>query len=141
MKITLICIGKIKEPYLREGIYEFTKRLTKYCSFEILEIKDSTPAKESQQILTKMEDAYVIVLDRAGKSFSSEQFASFLQKSEKPLVFVLGGPEGLSPAVKQRAHLQLSLSSLTMLHEHCRFFFVEQLYRAYTILNGEKYHK
>lgn len=141
MKITLLCIGKVKEPYLREGVEEFKKRLQKYCSFQIIEIKDATPAKETEQILAKLSDAYVVILDQKGKELTSEAFAAFLKKQEKEVIFVLGGPDGLTEQVKNQADLLLSLSQMTMLHEQCRLFFIEQLYRAFTILKGEKYHK
>jgi len=141
MNITLLCIGKVKESYLREGIQEFTTRLRKYHSFDLLEIKDSTPAKETKQILSKISNAFVVVLDVKGKQLASEAFAQFLKKQEKKIIFILGGPEGVTDLVKQRADLPLSLSSMTMPHEYCRLFFIEQLYRAFTILKGEKYHK
>ena len=142
MKVKLIVIGKIKEVYYREACEEYIKRLQKYCSLEVVEIKDQGKEKEAEKILAKLRDAYVIALSEEGKQFSSEQFAAFLKKIEqnKNIVFILGGPYGLSEKVKQRAHLLLSLSAMTLPHELCRVVFLEQLYRACTILKNEKYH-
>ena len=140
MRFKLIVIGKIKEVYYREACHEYIKRLRKYCSLEVIEVKDEGKEKEAEKILAKIKDQYVMVLSEDGKQYSSTQFADYLKKIERDIVFVMGGPYGLSEKVKQRAHLLLSLSAMTLPHELCRVVFLEQLYRACTILKNEKYH-
>ena len=140
MKIKLIVIGKLKESYYKQACEEYIKRLQKYCTLEVIELKDEGKEKEAEKILIKCKDAFVIVLAEEGKQYISSQFANLLQKSEQDIVFVIGGPYGLDDTVKKKANLLLSLSAMTLPHELCRVVFLEQLYRAYTILKNEKYH-
>ncbi len=140
MKIKLLVVGKLKEKHYREACEEYLKRLQKYCSLEVIEIKDEGKEKEAEKIIAKSQDAYVIVLTEEGKQYTSIQFATLLKKTEHNIIFIMGGPYGLDDVVKKRANLLLSLSVMTLPHELCRVVFLEQLYRAYTILKNEKYH-
>ena len=141
--IKLICIGKVKESYLREGINEFTKRLTAFTRFEVLEIKDSDPEKEAKDIVNKIKNEKVFLLDERGKEYSSSEFSELLNKeimNTKDIVFVLGGPSGLSLELK-RKYPSIALSKMTFTHEMARLIFIEQLYRAFTIMKNMKYHR
>ncbi|MEE4178038.1 MAG: 23S rRNA (pseudouridine(1915)-N(3))-methyltransferase RlmH [Bacteroides sp.] len=155
MKITLLAIGKTDEPYLREGIENYRKRLVHYTSFELIETQlpkkhqALPPAllkqKEAEIILTHIEKAdFSVLLDERGKTFSSVEFAGFLQQrlnhSVKNLLFVIGGAWGFDDVVYQKASMKLSLSAMTFSHQMTRLFFTEQLYRAFTILRNESYH-
>ncbi len=155
MKITLFVTGKTDQAYLRQGIENYVKRLSHYSNFEIIEhslarkIKDLPPAqqkqKEAETMLQQMTKAdFCVLLDERGKTFSSVEFSEFLQQrmnqSVKNLLFLVGGPWGFNEAVKAKAHLNLSLSKMTFSHQMVRLFFLEQLYRAFTILRGEPYH-
>lgn len=154
MKITLIIIGKTHENYLVEGIAIFQKRLKHYCQFELIELKDvkSTENKEdlikaeSDLVLAKISvKDLLILLDERGQQYSSKAFATFIEKrgvseSGRRLVFLIGGAFGVSEIIRQKSEYQLSLSSLTFSHQMIRLFFVEQLYRAFTIIKNEKYH-
>lgn len=154
MKMKLIAIGKTDEAFLVEGIEKYLKRLKHYVSFEIMVLNDVKTGKklnielqkeqEGRAILEKVQsNETLILLDENGKGFTSVGFANFLQKklnAGNNLVFVIGGPFGFSTEVYQRADAQLALSKLTFSHQMVRLFFVEQLYRAFTIIKGEKYH-
>ena len=155
MKITLFVIGKTDDAYLREGIEKFLKRLAHYSAFEMIEHNIARkwhslpPAqlmqKEAEVILQQMEKAdYCVLLDEKGKSFTSVEFAAFIQQrlnqSTKNLLFVVGGAWGFDEAVKEKAHMKLSLSKMTFSHQMVRLFFAEQLYRAFTIIRNESYH-
>jgi 23S rRNA (pseudouridine1915-N3)-methyltransferase len=155
MKIKLIAIGKTDEKFLDEGIEKYLKRLKHYHTFEfsiIPDIKqggkftaDNLKDAEGKLILQKIQEGdYVILLDEKGKEFTSGEFANFLQKKLNSvttnLVFVIGGAFGFSPAVYERANDKMALSKMTFSHQMVRLFFIEQLYRGFTILRGEKYH-
>lgn len=155
MKIKLIVVGKTDDSNLIELIAQYTKRLTHYVNFsmEILpDIKQAKNLSESEQktregvqILAKVNPGDVLVLlDEKAKQFTSEQFASQLQKRMnsgiKQLVYVIGGPYGFSEQVYQKANGKISLSSMTFSHQMIRLFFIEQLYRGFTILRNEPYH-
>ena len=155
MKIVLLTIGKTSEKYLMEEISQFQKRLKHYCSFEIVEIPNIKNAKnlsiselikkEGELILKLLQNAdYLLLLDEKGKSFLSVDFSKKLQNwmlsGKKCLVFVVGGSYGFSDEVYKRANEKLSLSKMTFSHQMVRLFFVEQLYRAYTVLINEPYH-
>ena len=154
MKMKLIAIGKTDEAFLVEGIEKYLKRLKHYVSFEIIVLNDVKTGKklnielqkeqEGRAILEKVQsNETLILLDENGKDFTSVGFANFLQKklnAGNNLVFVIGGPFGFSTEVYQRADAQLALSKLTFSHQMVRLFFVEQLYRAFTIIKSEKYH-
>ena len=155
MKITLICIGKTDEPYLLTGIEKYLKRLPFYVDFKMTVIPDikkhkgmavdAQKKKEAELILKNISSGdQVILLDEQGKEFTSVQFSAFLEKkmigSIQHLVFIIGGPYGFDETVYQRADSKLSLSKMTFSHQMIRLFFLEQLYRAYTILKNEPYH-
>jgi len=155
MNIRLIAIGKTDDKALQSLIDDYTKRLSFYIKFELDIIPDLKNAKnlsESQQkekegelILSKITSAdQLILLDENGKTFSSVGFSQELQKKMnsgiKTLTFVIGGPYGFSDAVYQKAAGKISLSLMTFSHQMVRLFFIEQLYRGFTILRGEPYH-
>ena len=131
MNTRFIVIGKPTQEYAAV-IREYEKRLTKYCRFEVFE------EKNEKSILPKLTGA-VVVLDRAGKQFSSEELADYLRWRD--VTFVVGGAEGLTDEVKGRANLLLSFSRMTFPHQLARLILTEQVYRAFTILKNEKYHK
>lgn len=155
MKITLLTVGKTEDAYLREGIDKYVKRLKHYTKLEILDLpelkntkaltQEQQKSKEAELILKKLSVTdYVVLLDEKGLEFTSVQFADYLNKknisSVQNLVFIIGGPYGFDAAVYQRAQAQMALSRLTFSHQMVRLFFVEQLYRAFTIMKGEPYH-
>ena len=159
MKVSLICVGKIKERYLAMGIEEYKKRLGRYCSLEIIELPDekipdnastameeSIKKKEGDRILRVLrEDSYCIVLAIRGSMLSSEEMAGQMEKlfvsGKSHISFVIGGSLGLSPEVENRADYQLSFSKMTFPHQLMRMILLEQIYRAYRIINNEPYHK
>ena len=159
MNITLITVGKIKEKFLRDAIDEYSKRLSKYCKLEVIEVADEkTPdnasekeelqikEKEGAQILSKIKDnAYVIAMDLKGKTLSSEEFSSFIDncgiQGNSNLVFIIGGSLGLSQDVLNRANYKLCFSKMTFPHQLFRVMLLEQIYRGYRIIKGEPYHK
>lgn len=154
MDIALIAVGKTATGYVREGIEEYRKRLKHYIPFTMETVPDVRGGKlseeqqkrlEGERILSLIRPAdRVVLLDESGSEYTSEKFAERLQKDMasglKRLVFVIGGPYGFSPEVYGRADGKLSLSKMTLNHEMVRMFFVEQVYRAMTILRGEPYH-
>ncbi|MFJ1473893.1 23S rRNA (pseudouridine(1915)-N(3))-methyltransferase RlmH [Capnocytophaga cynodegmi] len=155
MNIKLIAIGKTDNSALQQLIVDYEKRLSHYVNFQmqiILDIKNSKSLSEEQQkakegelILKNIENSHhLILLDERGKEYTSVGLSEFLQKQmntgTKQIVFVIGGPYGFSEEVYQRANGKLSLSKLTFSHQMIRLFFVEQIYRAFTILKNEPYH-
>lgn len=159
MKIILITVGKIKEKYLRDAISEYGKRLSRYCKLEIVEVADEkTPdqaseamdenirAKEGERILKYIrDDMYVITLEIGGKMLSSEEFARKIEtlgvQGKSSIAFVIGGSIGLGKEVMKRSDYALSFSKMTFPHQLMRVILLEQVYRAYRIINGEPYHK
>ena len=159
MRINIVCVGKIKEKYLKLGIDEFKKRLSKYCKLEIIELEDEKAPenlsdkemliikeKEGKKILSKIKDnSYVIALAIDGKNLSSEELAQTINKlgvmGVSNITFVIGGSLGLSDEVLSRADYKLSFSKMTFPHQLMRLILLEQVYRAYRINNGEPYHK
>ncbi len=159
MKITLLTVGKLKEKFFREAVGEYEKRLSRYCRLEMKEtIDEKTPEKASEtqreQILQKEgerilrlvpEDAFVITLEIEGHKMSSESFAGEIERlgvsGISHIVFVIGGSLGLHSAVKKRADLAVSFSDMTFPHQLMRVILLEQIYRAYRMINGEPYHK
>ncbi len=155
MKIEFWMVGKTSFPYLNEGVPIYEKRITRYIPFQSQVIPDiknakNMPAaqlkeKEGQAILDKLnKEDFLILLDEKGKSFSSVAFAQqldqYLLRSNKRLIFLIGGAFGFSEAVYARANQKISLSKMTFSHQMIRLFFVEQLYRAFSILRKEPYH-
>ena len=159
MKITVITVGKIKEKYLKDAIAEYSKRLSRYCKLEILEVADEkTPdgaseiveenirEKEGERILKLIkEDAYVITLEISGKMLTSEELADRIEtlgiQGKSHLVFVIGGSIGLGREVLRRSDYALSFSKMTFPHQLMRVILLEQIYRAYRIIKKEPYHK
>lgn len=155
MKILLLVIGKTDDNYLVTGIKKYVDRLGHYASFEMKELPDPRNRKtlseeqqkksESSLLLQQLQPAdQVVLLDENGKQFTSVAFAENLEKQlasgAKRLVFVIGGPYGFAQEVYDRSNAKMSLSPMTFSHQMVRLIFVEQLYRAFTILKGEPYH-
>ena len=159
MKITLITVGKIKEKYLKDAIAEYSKRLSRYCKLDILEVADEkTPDnasdtvedairdKEGERILKYIkEDAYVITLEIAGKMLTSEEMAEKIEKlgvqGTSHIIFIIGGSIGLGREILKRSDYALSFSKMTFPHQLMRVILLEQIYRSYRIINHEPYHK
>lgn len=155
MKIDLVLVGKSDQKYLQEGIDIYLKRLKHYCQFEMKVIPDlkSTKSlseeqqkeKEGELIMNQIKDSdFVILLDERGESLSSVDFAQLIEKRQvagtRKLSFVIGGPYGFSKEAYAKANAKLTLSAMTFSHQMVRLLFIEQLYRAFTIINGEPYH-
>ncbi len=154
MKHEVLFLGKIKESFLAEGVLEYASRVRHYTALAITLLKDkgrtrgqqSTCEAEGAQLLRAVPDgALVVVLDPQGKQFSSEDLARQIDAWEmqgvKQVCYLIGGPEGHHDTVLQAADLRLSLSRMTFTHDMTRMLLIEQIYRAYTIKAGEKYHK
>ena len=158
MRVTIACVGKIKEKYLMAGIEEFCKRLTPFCKLEIVSINeekmpdDPTPAtkqqvleKETQRLMAIIpENSYVFLLDVIGKQLSSPELAEKIDAlalaGNSHLTFVVGGAFGYTDALRKRADFAISFSKMTFTHQMIRLLLVEQIYRAYMISSGRKYH-
>ncbi len=145
MKIRIIAIGKIKEKFTQEWTQELLKRIPKYCQIEVFEQKEMGNIEdEAERILNlvKPED-YLIVLDVRGQNINSEELAVMLKRQlmQKNITFVIGSDKGISQKVLQKANYRLSLSRMTFTHQIARLLLIEQIYRAMTIIKGEKYHK
>lgn len=155
MKIKLVCVGKTTSPYLIEGENEYLKRLKHYNSVEKIEIPELKNAKkmseteikkqEGELILKKIDDSdYIILLDENGQEYSSVSFSKYIQKrlnaGGKSIVFVIGGAYGFSDEVYSKAKARIALSQMTFSHQMVRMFFLEQIYRSFTILKGQPYH-
>ncbi len=154
MRILLRAAGKIREPWIRDGIAEFRKRLTRYCTVEIDEIEDSPDslpiervlADEGVRFLSRIRPGeYVVLLDLGGMQLDSLEFAAklpvWLEKGGAAVTFVIGGSNGVSAEVTRRANERIRLSDLTFPHSMARLILLEQLYRAFRIRSGEPYHK
>lgn len=159
MKITVLTVGKVKEKFYRQAIEEFEKRLSRYCKLEIVEVQDEkTPdraseteemqikEKEGQRLLKYIkEDAWVCVLAIEGKMLDSVELSQKLERlgveGTSHMIFVIGGSLGLSEEVMKRADFKLSFSKMTFPHQLMRVILMEQIYRAYRIMQGEPYHK
>ncbi len=159
MKISIVCVGKIKESFYREAVAEYAKRLSRYCKPEIIEVADEkTPdgaspqmeeqirEKEGRRILEKLqEDAFICTLEICGRKLSSEELARWMEKLTvngiSHIMFVIGGSLGLHEAVSRRADFALSFSDMTFPHQLMRVILSEQIYRAFRIIHGEPYHK
>ena len=150
--IKIITVGTIKEKYLKDAIEEYVKRLKKYTTLELIEVKDEGLVEENKAIQLEgskinryiSSKDYLITLEIEGKSYTSEEFANKLnqiQIENSNIVFVIGGSYGLSDEIKNKAKLHLSFSKMTFPHQLFRVFLLEQIYRAYKILNNESYHK
>ena len=145
MKIRIIAIGKIKEKFTQEWMQELLKRIPKYCQIEVFEQKEMGSMEDEAELilnLVKPED-YLIVLDVRGQNINSEELAVMLNRQlmQKNITFVIGSDKGISQKVLQKANYRLSLSRMTFTHQIARLLLIEQIYRAMTIIKGEKYHK
>lgn len=159
MKIKLICVGKLKEKYLSDGIHEYLKRLSAYTQVELIEVADEkipdnaslaqetiVKVKEGRRVLDKVkQDELMILLDVHGKEMSSEKFAMYIENcminGKSTIDFVIGGSLGHGEEVLSRADLRLSFSPMTFPHQLMRLILVEQIYRAFKIIKHETYHK
>lgn len=159
MNISIICVGKIKEKFLKAAIEEYSKRLSRYCKLDIVEVPDEkTPdnASDKEELLIKekeglsilkhiKENMFVVTLDLKGKMLSSEELSSFIKESgirgNSNLAFIIGGSLGLSTDVLKRADFSLCFSKMTFPHQLMRVILLEQIYRGFRIINGEPYHK
>lgn len=159
MKITIVCVGKIKEKFYRDALAEYTKRLSRYCSLTITEVADEKTKeqasetecaiikdREGERILKSIrDDGYVIALAIDGKTLDSVELSEKIDKlglsGKSNVYFVIGGSLGLSDAVMKRADYKLSFSRMTFPHQLMRVILLEQIYRCYRIINHEPYHK
>lgn len=159
MRITILCVGKIKEKFYRDALGEYIKRLSKYCKFEIVEVQDEkTPdragealedqikQKEAERILAKLKpDTFVCTLEIQGRQMSSPEFADCMNqlgiRGKSSITFIIGGSLGLHQSVLARSDYAISFSEMTFPHQLMRVILCEQIYRAYRIINHEPYHK
>lgn len=143
--IKIICVGKVKEKYLRDMIDDYAKRISKYHKIEIIELTDSNINKEKEELLRVINTKdYNIVMDIDGNNLSSREFAEKIDKTfliNSNITFIIGGSDGISPEIKELANYRLSFSKLTFPHQLFRGILLEQIYRAFKILNNESYHK
>jgi len=159
MKISIVAVGKIKEPFFQDGIAEYAKRLRKFCTLELIEVEDEklpepltagmarqALAKEGMRLQSKIKPGgYVIALDVGGKKFSSPAFAQVAQdvmtSGKSAITFVIGGSLGFDADFLKQVDLRVSMSDMTFPHQFARMMLLEQVYRAFKILNNETYHK
>lgn len=151
--VKVVCVGKIKEQYFTDGIKEYTKRITPFSKIQLVEVKEVNTedinkniVEEGRNILEKIErDDYVITLEIKGKMLDSIEFKEMIDKNltygNSKLTFVIGGSNGLSDEVISRSNYHLSFSKVTFPHQLMRLILLEQIYRAFTILNHKEYHK
>lgn len=158
LHINIVCVGKLKEQYLKDALNEYSKRLSKYCSLKIIEIPDEkVPETLNENIINKIKniesdnilshiksDSYTIALDLKGKQFSSEEFSSKIENialnQNSTINFIIGGTLGLSDKLLKQSSELISFSKMTFPHQLIRIFLLEQLFRAFKILSNEKYH-
>ena len=159
LNVNIICIGKIKESFFREAIEEYSKRLNSYCSLNIIELKDekipNNPSEKDNQIIKEKEgnnilshikkDTYIICLDLKGKQYTSEEFSQKINNISNnissSITFIIGGSLGISQNVLKKANESISFSKMTFPHQLFRVILLEQVYRAFKIMNNETYHK
>jgi 23S rRNA (pseudouridine1915-N3)-methyltransferase len=159
MKITILCVGKIKDEFYRDAVAEYEKRLGRYCKLDIQEVPDERiPDRASDALLKQIQEkeadhlmarvragAFLVALDMRGEQFSSEGFAQWMEQAEvqsqSHIVFIIGGSVGLHEKIKERVNYQISFSKMTFPHQLMRVILCEQLYRSYQIRSGGAYHK
>ncbi|MGE5327939.1 MAG: 23S rRNA (pseudouridine(1915)-N(3))-methyltransferase RlmH [Deltaproteobacteria bacterium] len=158
MNINIICVGKIKEAYIKAGLDEYSKRLSKYCKLNVTELQDEKVADktsekeleiiqktEAERIKSALKSGCTIVLDFRGKQLKSEEFAEKIAaigvSGQSTINFIIGGSIGLSEEIRKNADFVLSFSNLTFPHQLIRLFLYEQLFRCFKIIKGETYHK
>ena len=149
--ITIITVGKIKEKYIREGIDDYLKRLSKFTKIELVELEDEsfdkakTLKKEADKILKKVNPkSFIVTLEIDGKELSSIELSELIEKTtitHSNITFIIGGSYGLDDEIKKLSCYKLSFSKMTFPHQLFRLLFLEQLYRSYKIINNEEYHK
>ncbi len=158
VSINVICVGKLKEKYLKDAVLEYSKRLSKYCNLNIIEISDEKlpnkinnsiideiKEKECRKILNNIKkDSYIISLDLKGKEYSSEEFSTKIQditiKGFSSITFIIGGTLGITNEVLNKSNELICFSKMTFPHQLIRVFLLEQLFRGFKILNNETYH-
>lgn len=151
--VTILAVGKIKEKYFQEAIGEYLKRSKPYAKIKIEELKAEPFKNESGKIkskktegerilnfLEKNSDSEIVILDERGEKFSSVEFASYLSKINRQIIFVIGGALGIDESVSSKHRNKISLSDMTFPHEMSRLFLIEQIYRSATIIKGKEYH-
>ena len=152
MKITILCVGKIKEKFYRDAIAEYSKRLSRYCKLDIIEVADEkTPENASDTVENQIrkkeakEGAYVFALAIDGREFDSVELSKKIENlgtsGISQIIFLIGGSLGMSENLLKRADFKLSFSKMTFPHQLMRVILLEQVYRSYRIMNGEPYHK
>jgi len=159
LKVSIVCVGKVKEKYIKQGIDEYRKRLSRYCSLDITEVEDELipeNASIGEQLIVKKKEAeraakhikpgsFVVFLDVAGKKLSSEEFSAKLSgvmnQGYSHVTFVIGGSIGFDEDFLKIADMRLSISDMTFTHQMVRLIILEQIYRAFKIMMGEVYHK
>lgn len=158
LNINIICIGKIKEQYLKSAIEEYSKRLSRYCKLNILELPDEKipdklndnlsneiKTKECNNIINHLKkDSYIIALDLTGKELSSEEFSKTIENismENSSISFIIGGSLGLTKALLNKCNKKICFSKMTFPHQLIRVFLLEQLFRAFKIQNNETYHR
>ena len=157
LHINIVCVGKIKESYLKDALNEYSKRLSKYCKLNIIELNDepipnnlnekiaeNIKINEGIKILSQIKNSYVITLDLKGKQFTSEEFSDKLEKlslNNSSITFIIGGSLGVSEDVLEKSNELISFSKMTFPHQLIRVFLLEQIFRAFKIQNNETYHK
>ncbi|HHE38258.1 MAG TPA: 23S rRNA (pseudouridine(1915)-N(3))-methyltransferase RlmH [Candidatus Cloacimonetes bacterium] len=151
MKIKIICLGKSKQKFIEDGIKEYQKRISKYAKIELNILPDIALTKtntieivknKEAEILEKhlIKDDFIIVLDEKGKQFTSLEFSKYISKINKNIIFMVGGVYGISEKILKKTNLILSFSNFTFTHQMIRLILMEQLYRAFSISEGKKYH-
>ena len=158
VSINVICVGKLKEKYLKDAVLEYSKRLSKYCNLNIIEISDEKlpnkinnsiideiKEKECRKILNNIKkDSYIVSLDLKGKEYSSEEFSTKIQditiKGFSSITFIIGGTLGITNEVLNKSNELICFSKMTFPHQLIRVFLLEQLFRGFKILNNETYH-
>ncbi len=158
LNINIVCIGKIKEHYLKSAIEEYSKRLSKYCKLNILELPDEKipdklnnslaleiKSKESNNILNHLKkDSYLIALDLTGTEYSSEDFSKDIERismGNSSITFIIGGSLGMTDSLLNICNKKICFSKMTFPHQLIRLFLLEQIFRAFKISNGETYHR
>ena len=155
IKINIVAVGKVKESYYAEGIAEYLKRLTRYAEVKITEVKEVNFSKDSEEnrlVTIKKEGegikrelkGYTVAMAIEGKKYTSEEFASFINKAANEngvITFIIGGSYGIDEDIKKNADAKISISDMTLPHTLCRLVLTEQIYRAFTILSNGQYHK
>lgn len=158
LSINIVCVGKIKEKFFKDALDEYSKRLSKYCKLDILELPDEkipdkpndsiindVKSKECDNIINHLKkDSYIIALDLKGKEFSSEDFSKKIENismQNSKITFIIGGSLGLTDKLLNLADEKICFSKMTFPHQLIRIFLIEQIYRAFKISNGESYHK